>query len=221
MSDLLCAVSQCCEHKARDLLLTAHCVNNIDKCGQSALIHAAVQKNDLVKLLLERGATVDLADNHGCTALIKAAHCGRLRNVLALLHAGASTLTKNKHGKSALNLAEQFGHQHVVLALSDPNIAQELYATHFESDENINQPLSAEEVRHLIKLGVTNSPAEVQILCKSTVSAEVNAPQDAFAGRMEFDQTQPLTGLEIESLIAEHHQTRRPNNVAADCQEYA
>lgn len=78
-----------------------------DKTGNTTLIRAAAQKNDeMVSLLLQKGADVDAANNDGRTALMEAALWGRLRSVKALLESNASKSAKDRHGRSAMDLAQ-------------------------------------------------------------------------------------------------------------------
>jgi uncharacterized protein len=58
-----------------------------------------------VKLLLERGATLDLADDRGRTALMIAAALGHGEIAQALVAAGADRAKRDKTGKSAADLA--------------------------------------------------------------------------------------------------------------------
>ncbi|KAF3072817.1 hypothetical protein CFAM422_004684 [Trichoderma lentiforme] len=78
-----------------------------DKTGSTTLIRAAAKKNDeMVSLLLQKGADVDAANNDGRTALMEAALWGRLRNAKALLESNASKSAKDRHGRSAMDLAQ-------------------------------------------------------------------------------------------------------------------
>ncbi|KAL6823022.1 hypothetical protein J3E69DRAFT_305131 [Trichoderma sp. SZMC 28015] len=78
-----------------------------DETGNTTLIMAAAEKSDdMVPLLLQKGADVDAANNDGRTALMEAALWGRLRSVKALLDSNASKSAKDRHGRSAMDLAQ-------------------------------------------------------------------------------------------------------------------
>lgn len=81
--------------------------------GLTALMWAAGHTNDVpvdeglgtVRLLLNRGATFELADDRGRTALMIAAERGHAEIVEALLEAGADGTRRDAAGKSAMDLA--------------------------------------------------------------------------------------------------------------------
>ena len=58
-----------------------------------------------VKLLLARGAKVDLVDDRGRSALMIAAGLGHAEIVKTLIEAGADRALRDKAGKSAADLA--------------------------------------------------------------------------------------------------------------------
>lgn len=66
---------------------------------------------------LGSGAPVDSRDGHGQTALMLAAHGGRLKAVECLLRHGANLNITAKYGFSALMLAIVAGHETVARAL--------------------------------------------------------------------------------------------------------
>ncbi|PKK53584.1 hypothetical protein CI102_2032 [Trichoderma harzianum] len=81
-----------------------------DETGNTTLIMAAAEKSDeMVSLLLQKGADVDATNNNGRSALMEAALWGRLRSVKALLESNASKSAKDRHGRSAMDLAQPTG----------------------------------------------------------------------------------------------------------------
>ena len=81
----------------------------------------------LVKFLLARGASVDLHNNVGGTALMLAAENGNLNIVWALLRAGADPEARNQHNVTALQHAKVMGHtataqllHHAMKAIAPP-----------------------------------------------------------------------------------------------------
>uniref|UniRef100_A0A8C1ZD43 Caskin-2 n=1 Tax=Cyprinus carpio TaxID=7962 RepID=A0A8C1ZD43_CYPCA len=80
----------------------------------SALHHAALTgTTDLLSLLLEAQATVDIKDSNGMRPLHYAAWQGKADSVLKLLRAGASVNGASQDGQIPLHLAAQYGHYEV------------------------------------------------------------------------------------------------------------
>lgn len=84
------------------------------------LSNAAAQGSvDEMEALLEAGATVDLQDKNGTTALMLAAMFGRARAVEVLLKAGAKVGLQNNDGVTALAMAIHRGHRSIFVALRE------------------------------------------------------------------------------------------------------
>uniref|UniRef100_A0A8C4SMQ3 Caskin-2-like n=1 Tax=Erpetoichthys calabaricus TaxID=27687 RepID=A0A8C4SMQ3_ERPCA len=80
----------------------------------SALHFAALTgTTDLISLLLEAQATVDIKDNNGIRPLHYAAWQGMADKVFMLLRAGASVNMASQDGQIPLHLAAQYGHYEV------------------------------------------------------------------------------------------------------------
>ncbi|NXY07240.1 CSKI2 protein, partial [Pteruthius melanotis] len=89
-------------------------VNYQDADGFSALHHAALGGSlDLISLLLEAQATVDIKDSNGMRPLHYAAWQGRVEPVRVLLRAAASVNTASLDGQIPLHLSAQYGHYEV------------------------------------------------------------------------------------------------------------
>uniref|UniRef100_A0A673NG11 Caskin-2 n=1 Tax=Sinocyclocheilus rhinocerous TaxID=307959 RepID=A0A673NG11_9TELE len=89
-------------------------VNYQDQDGFSALHHAALTgTTDLLSLLLEAQATVDIKDSNGMRPLHYAAWQGKADSVLMLLRAGASVNGASQDGQIPLHLAAHYGHYEV------------------------------------------------------------------------------------------------------------
>ncbi|XP_046709745.1 caskin-2 isoform X5 [Silurus meridionalis] len=89
-------------------------INYQDTDGFSALHHAALTgTTDLLSLLLEAQATVDIKDRNGMRPLHYAAWQGKVDSVLMLLRAGASVNGTSQDGQIPLHLAAQYGHYDV------------------------------------------------------------------------------------------------------------
>ncbi|XP_077019908.1 caskin-2 isoform X2 [Tamandua tetradactyla] len=89
-------------------------VNYQDADGFSALHHAALGGSlELIALLLEAQATVDIRDCNGMRPLHYAAWQGRLEPVRLLLRASAAVNAASLDGQIPLHLAAQYGHYEV------------------------------------------------------------------------------------------------------------
>ncbi|NWZ61051.1 CSKI2 protein, partial [Acrocephalus arundinaceus] len=89
-------------------------VNYQDVDGFSALHHAALGGSlDLISLLLEAQATVDIKDSNGMRPLHYAAWQGRVEPVRVLLRAAASVNMASLDGQIPLHLSAQYGHYEV------------------------------------------------------------------------------------------------------------
>ncbi|XP_023805125.1 caskin-2 isoform X4 [Oryzias latipes] len=89
-------------------------VNYQDSDGFSALHHAALTgPTELLSLLLEAQATVDIKDVNGMRPLHYAAWQGKSDSVLLLLRAGASVNSLSCDGQIPLHLSAQYGHYEV------------------------------------------------------------------------------------------------------------
>lgn len=75
--------------------------------GQTALHIAAGMKPDLLKVLVQKKADLNVVDGKGNTALHVAANAGQFDNVLLLIESGARLDIRNKDGKTALELVTE------------------------------------------------------------------------------------------------------------------
>jgi len=96
--------------------------------GETSLLIAACEKsyrnranrdtgNEIVKLLLEKGADVNARSSHGNTPLINASRGSSLETVNDIIDAGADISAVNKNGINALMTAAESGHVSVVKLL--------------------------------------------------------------------------------------------------------
>lgn len=86
--------------------------------GQTALLEAAHKGNhEIVRLLLEAGASKDLANDRGQTALIRSSERGHLEVTRILLKAGAEKDKRDTDDNTALMLAADKGHIEIVRLL--------------------------------------------------------------------------------------------------------
>ena len=97
---------------------------------QTALSWAADRGHQgVVKLLLEKGAAVDLKNSDGETALCLAAYGGHEAVVKMLLEKGAAVDLNNSDGETALSLAAGRGHEAVVKLLLEQEASVDLLAS--------------------------------------------------------------------------------------------
>lgn len=82
--------------------------------------------DDVVRALLKFGASVDIADKDGITALMYASFHGHLEAAKTLINAGADASLRNTAGKTALFLAQSNGHHLVVEALQNGSVIMQL-----------------------------------------------------------------------------------------------
>uniref|UniRef100_A0A8C0BFV6 Caskin-2 n=1 Tax=Buteo japonicus TaxID=224669 RepID=A0A8C0BFV6_9AVES len=153
-------------------------VNYQDADGFSALHHAALGGSlDLISLLLEAQATVDIKDSNGMRPLHYAAWQGRVEPVRVLLRASASVNMASLDGQIPLHLSAQYGHYEVVSESPAPpahplQVAQLLLNSHLcvallegqskdATDPNYTTPLHLaaknghkEIIRQLLKAGI-------------------------------------------------------------------
>jgi len=103
-------------------------VNAVDSTQKTALHYASkmqaqgtrsVVQADLVSLLIESGASLEVRDYNGCTPLMFAAANGNVAVVARLLLAQANINSKDFEGKSALDYAVHFGRAEMVQRLKD------------------------------------------------------------------------------------------------------
>ena len=93
-------------------------LNQQDRNGKTALFAAAAAGLDqMVSLLVQRGAGVDIADKSGASPLAAAAAKGRSLAVAGLIGAGADLDSQDNDGCTALHHAAFGGHGEVITAL--------------------------------------------------------------------------------------------------------
>lgn len=91
-----------------------------DNSPEGPAIVAAAYKSDIngCRLLLKHGASVDLANEEGVTALMYASMNNQPDLVNLLLNAGANPNKLSKNGQSALSFAKKYGFTELVKLLS-------------------------------------------------------------------------------------------------------
>jgi ankyrin repeat protein len=91
-----------------------------DEEGDTALTWASEFGHiDIIKLLLDRGALIDLQDNIGGTGLMYASHFGQVECVRFLLERGADMSIKDTDGMTARDQAVEQRQVGIVLLLDE------------------------------------------------------------------------------------------------------
>ena len=82
-------------------------VNSVDSANRTALHYAAVNGNgNIVTMLINHGAKVNIQDSDGRTPMIKAIECGHTNVLQLLMQSGADIdLADREHGNTALHHA--------------------------------------------------------------------------------------------------------------------
>jgi hypothetical protein len=80
-------------------------------------------RKDFVEMLLRRGASVELQDSTGTSALMMAASYGQRAIVRLLLEAGAKIGLRDRDGETASKMAERHGHSACVGAIREHLVA--------------------------------------------------------------------------------------------------
>lgn len=113
--------------------------------------YVGLNNEDMVRKVLDRGATVELQDSDGDTALHRAAQSGNVEILELLLAKGAKPDVQNKVGGTALMWAAVFGHEDAARALlekgADPSLKDNQGRT--ASDWAIEN--KREEIAHLLQ----------------------------------------------------------------------
>jgi len=108
------------QRRAQELVAQGDDLNAVNHYGWTALMHAArLGDADIVSLLLEHGAKIDVQDKDGWTALMRAAAKGHDSVVKILLNHHAAMNLQDKDGYTALHWAAHRGHIVVVKQLLD------------------------------------------------------------------------------------------------------
>ena len=95
-------------------------IERTDKRGRTSLINAANGgHSEMVSLLIEYEANIDIKDSKGRTPIINAARKGHSQTVIILIEKGASLESRDSNGCSPLMLAAHGGHNEVIKVLCE------------------------------------------------------------------------------------------------------
>jgi ankyrin repeat protein len=115
---MITAIQQRDKSKVRALASQPKYRDATTEDGDTAL-HFVARLNavDMAQILIQAGAKVDIANNHGYTPLMIASERGYKRMVRHLLKAQADLDTTNESGRTAADLAHMKGHREVFYLL--------------------------------------------------------------------------------------------------------
>ena len=93
--------------------------------GRRALNWAAKKNHsEMIRLLLEAGAGIDLTNRSGYTPLMHAAESGSTDAAKTLIEAGADVGAKNRRGHTALDIADAFDHSETAAVIRSATSAK-------------------------------------------------------------------------------------------------
>ncbi|XP_069510900.1 caskin-2 isoform X2 [Ambystoma mexicanum] len=145
-------------------------VNHLDSDGFSALHHAALSgSTELVSLLLETQAAVDIKDGNGMRPLHYAAWQGKPEPVRLLLRASANVNMASQDGQIPLHLAAQYGHYEV----SETLLQHQSNPCHVNKAKKTPLDLACEFGRLKVVQLLLNSH-----LCVSLLEGQAKDPRD-------------------------------------------
>jgi len=104
---------------AKILLENGANINDVSNAGQTALIIAAARGFDIVNLLLEYGADVNVKGADNETALMSAVILGSEDTIKILLDKGADVAVADREGNTALAYAKKFNREDIVTMLKN------------------------------------------------------------------------------------------------------
>lgn len=86
--------------------------NSLDESGATPLIYAAKYADeDIAKLLIKNGATVNFQDSYGRTALMAASAYNKKDTIVLLMENKANPNLTRNDGMNAIKFARQYGHK--------------------------------------------------------------------------------------------------------------
>jgi ankyrin repeat protein len=125
--DMLNAVSESDLPKVRTLIGQGHSVNGTDDDGNTALIFAAEGEPLIVDFLITSGASIDLQNKNGLSALMVAINHEEIDVIKLLMAAGANIELTDREGGSAVDLARESGSEtmlRLILGFNDDSSKQ-------------------------------------------------------------------------------------------------
>ncbi len=135
----------------KELLKLGVDVNTRNHFGQTPLMIAAMLGNeDLVSLMLDNAAAINLIDNKGLTAIMLAARNGQVNVIEYLIAQGADINIQDKKGMTAIMHGASFGHKETVELILKHKPKLELKNNNGQSADVIARALGYESIATII-----------------------------------------------------------------------
>ena len=120
---------------------------------------AEVGNADILRLLLERDATVNVADNHGWTPLHSAAYSGNIEFVLLILHKGGNKEALDTQEWTPLDLAAFYKYDDIVTALDPDGRVEEFAWMRAKQNKLAGLSFHTPPIADSVVLGSVEAPA--------------------------------------------------------------
>ena len=137
----------------------------------------------MVRMLLRRGASVNLQNCRGGTALTAAAIKGKEAMVRMLLQSGASVNLQDPHGNTALMEAAYHGHTTIVQALLDAKADASLQDNDGGTALMIAEHRKRTATAQLLRQHTERPTAEASRAAVAATDAAATAPKPDLSGR--------------------------------------
>ncbi|PPQ99068.1 hypothetical protein CVT24_003628 [Panaeolus cyanescens] len=188
--------------------------------GKTALHIAALKGNEeLVRMLCDLGADIDLSDNKGNTPLHYASSWGHVPTVQLLIERGCQYSAKNNQGFTASDYAYSF---------STRDTLQDTARIQFENNKKQRRNIFAQAAaRANGEYGVSMGPPPVPIkdspahrmrsgsgTSRTTATSDSGDPDSLFVGQLSSSPSQPSTGSSsafFPQSSSSHHTPHAPS----------
>ena len=120
---------------------------------------AEVGNADIVRLLLERDATINVADRHGWTPLHSAAYSGNIEFVLRILQKGGSKEALDAEGWTPLDLAAFYKYDDIVAVLDPDGCVEEFAWMRAKQNKLAGLSFHTPPIADSVVLGSVEAPA--------------------------------------------------------------
>lgn len=166
---------------------------------------------DVVRLLLDSGASIDAVNSHNNTPLHWASHDGHVDVVRLLLERGADSARAGQEGKTAAQHAETSGHDVIVSLLCDfaalktnDDVEEAHRRREAEEAKTREEEAQARRAAEEAAKGVEDECVRVEFAVVEHVS-ECRVPTGAKVGRLENERAAVVARAKTSELIGSRH----------------